>query len=361
MAFNDLPPPEGQHPDYLEALSRDVPQIYPPDAFRDWIAGEPIRDNLSPIREGYRLSPEAVRSMASTLCAGAVMPNRGKFRPNSTQAAFAAAAYAYYNDFVSQKEYWQMLNGRAIRGNHCEEPEDILIKNHPLFHSSIYPSLAEAASDRRWQNPGKTKVFFHGSWNGFPHPVHILYIRDTLTQIEQEYGIPIENMTVLVAGDQNAEIKYTGGKQPAMDTLCRLSLLSYLFEVDLVAPSGSWYPYGDVNRHWSSVLYGIRPDFMSFEANDPLFNEKAKRARAAGVTVLQNSRFGTDGVYDPEQKVNRPLLPGNPMTSRNLWQGNVGVTDQFLGPLSRILDIRRIRVTAYGKRQWFRNNAGEEP
>ena len=338
------------------AKEHKMPEVAVPYPLINWMLEEPIPDDLSPLKESLRYSPEAIRTMIISYMTGIFHPDKGYIGPKSFQASLNAGIYGLFNDLITHQELDTLLQRKVLRTNVCNDEEDILISKHPQFHSRMFGTMEGAALDPKWIMPGSCKVFFNGTWNGFPHAGHILYLSSTLDQIHLDHNIPYEKMVVMVACEQNQEIKFWG-KDPFIDTIGRMSLMSYIPYVDLVAPSGSWGEGGDPEAHWAYKMGLVRPDFISIEKDDPYLERKVKRSEALGITVLRNWRHGA---YTPQMhddgSVTLERVPGNVLSSTNLLQDNVAEGDfdyRLTNPIAHLMTKKQIREMLYGKRVWF--------
>lgn len=345
------------------ARQHRMPEMAVPESLVSWMLQGHIEDNLEPLKFGLRYSPQAIRTMITAFMCGIYHPDQGYIGPKSFQAALNAGIYGLFNDFIDPNELNTLMGRRVLRTDLCEDHADILTQQHPLFHSRVYGTMEGASLDPKWLRPGACKIFFNGTWNGFPHPGHMLYLDATLGELNMSQGIPCEKMVVMVACEQNQEIEHWG-KVPFCDTVARASLMSYVPYVDLVAPSGSWGEGGDPDLHWQYKLGLIKPDFISVEVDDPFRERKTQRAEALGIKVLTNYRHGAwmphlndDGTLTMEKQ------PGNVLSSTNLMNDNVadlenGPDFRLTQPINHLMAKKQIRDMLYGRREWFSNQAG---
>jgi hypothetical protein len=355
---------KGPNSELQMAIEEGCPEAYVPDEVVIWLQGlENAVDDLSMIKLGFRFSPKAIRAATLALTNG-IYTEEGYFPPPNPQFRQNVAAYAYFNDFISSDEYALLARGKAIYGNMPATESDIWIgPRGRLIGNSVHPTIEEVAvaiDERREQNPAIKVVFFDGKWNGIPHPGYFFLFKETTAQLTWEEHIDPNNLIFVVSCAQDEYIRETEST-PFLNTLWRMSLMSYIPGIDYVCASGS-YVTTKGQEHWVYKTQVLAPNYISIEDTHPFKERKILQAKAAGARILTHRRAG---MYTPI-KVGSPelrRLPGPEISSQNLSEGVVGRRQEFSysNPYAHLFTVKDIYERIYGKRNWFAANQIQLP
>lgn len=344
------------NPELKHAIESGYPEAYVPDEVVAWLMGfENEIDDLSAVKLGFRFSPQAVRAMTLALANG-IFTEEGYYGPPNSQFRQNVASYGYFNDFITKEDYELLAQGKGIRGNLPQEESDIWIgPKARLISNSVYATIDEVAlrvDEKRKENRNTKVVLFDGKWNGVPHPGYFFLFKDTVNELMLTEKVDPEDLVFVVACASDNYIRLAGGR-PFLNTLWRISLMSYLPWVDYVCASGD-SDIEDIHRHWIYKTQVLWPDYISVEENHPFRERKFVQAKAAGVRVLTHRRAG---MYYPI-KVGSPSLEridGPEISSGHLSEGIVGRQTEFSysNPYAHLFTVKGIRDQLYGKRDWF--------
>ncbi|MBN2016188.1 hypothetical protein JW766_05130 [Candidatus Dojkabacteria bacterium] len=342
------------HPELQAARERGLPEVLLPDGVVNWFEGQDSYiDDLSLLRLAGRYSPMAVRAIVLA-CAVGVHTEKGFFPPLSRQFSWNAAFYGYFNDFLTWEEFQILSVGKAIHGHLPKESQDLWAGPFGRrIPGRVVPTIEEAAlmvQGIRRENPSKKVIFKHGKWNGIPHAGHMLALRNSISLINLDEEVDHDDMILVVSCDTNFAIREFGYR-PFLDTVSRMSLISYLPWVDITCSSGD-FPRGEPARlHWVHKYRTLRPDFVVLEIDDPLFDEKKARTEEIGGKVIVDYResvYGPRGLNDPTME----RLHQNEISSSNLVAGTVGEWC-LSNAYAHAFTIKQIREEMYGIRNWF--------
>jgi len=347
---------ESVNPELQKAIDKGYPEAIVPEETVIWLMGyENEIDDLSLIKLGYRFSPQAIRSMALALSNG-IFTQEGYYPPPNPQFRQNVASYAYFNDFINYQEYGQLARGRAIYGNLPQEESGLWIgPGARLISNSVHPTMEEVGvilEARRKENPDLKVVLLDGKFNGVPHPGYFMLFKDIVQELVNEENVAPENLVFVVACATNSYIRSIGDI-PFLNSLSRMSLISYMPWPDYVCSSGE-FELDKGLKHWIYKTQIIAPDYYSIQEDHFLKESKIIQARAAGAKILTHKRTG---MYFPTEVGSTSMthLEGPEVSSSGLLQGTVGRKTEFSysNPYAHLFAVKQIRDELYGKRNWF--------
>lgn len=342
------------------AIDRGYPEAIVPEVVQAWYKGKhkEINDLRTIIGQGYRYSPKAMRSMTLALANGIYTDTgKGYYGPPNQQFRHNVASYAYFNDFITYEEYVQLVrDGKALRSNLPQEEFELWSgPDAPFIHNSVHPTMEGVGAileERRRQNPNIKVALFDGKFNGIPHPGYFILFSSAVERLMNQEKIRPENLIFVVACANNNYISQTGS-MPFLDTVSRMSLMSYLPWIDYVCHSGE-YTLDTALTHWIYKIQNIAPDYYMIENDHPLKDKKIFQAITAGAKILTHGRAGIDFPTEIGSSLKR-RFPGPEISSGGILAGTVGIESEisYSNPYARLFAIKNARDMQYGKRDWF--------
>lgn len=344
------------HPDLKVAYEKNLPEAYlPPEVFAALKGQALMFDEYSFLGYGFRASPTAIRTLCIATCNGFV-DKRDFHSPFSPQFRLNAAVYALFNDLISKPEFSALSKGEAIEGNLVQEPEELFISpNHHTLGNKVFGCVEAVALDiekRRVSHPNLKVVLFHGKWNTIPHPGHMFCLRDTIQEMELEYGVNPQDLVFVILCDTNQEIAATG-QIPFLNTFWRTSMMSYWPYVDYACPSGD-FPLADQNaadRHWLHKYAILRPFAVNVAPDHSQKKIVLERIAKVGAIPVESHRLSQWYPAIPGEFVAQEFGEQT-ASSRELKWGKIDET-QFERAFRHMLFLKNLRDQMYGRRRWF--------
>lgn len=340
-----------------EATEAGYPEAYvPPEVLESLVNKDELEDDLSLLKLGCRISPKGLRTTIFAAANGFYTEDGYHLPFDTFQTRTSALLYGYFCDLFSKPEFDDLLHGKKLTENLASSPGDMVAGPvHQVLGSRVYPTLEEVALDierRKKDNPELKTIFIHGRWNNVPHPGHIFSSREIYSSVSNFYNIPENNLVIIVSCDNNSLIR-ASHTTPFLNTLWRVSMMSYIPWVDYVCPSGDFIGVSynkDVDRHWAHKYQILKPDFVNVDPDSPQLESITQRIKNAGaIPVISPYRTGA---WIPE--------PGNPMAKRgknpisatNIRDNKVDI-NTLESEFNHLLLVKHIRDEMYGARNLF--------
>jgi hypothetical protein len=341
------------HPDLKKAIEKGSPQAYLPPEIVYGSIGEEVDDDFNLLHLGVRVSPKAIRTLL-LMTSNGFNDEEGYHRHLSTQFQLNAISYGLFHDFLLPEDIPVLSRGKTPREYFAQSERDIYVgpANH-LLGNKVLGSVEEVALDierrRKYENPNLKVLLLHGKWNTIPHPGHIYAQSDLVQDVSLQHGVRHEDMVTVAVADTNKEVA-EAGSDPYLNTLWRVSLLSYSPYCDYVCPSGNFNrKQKEADRHWQHKYALLRPFAIHIARDHPRYDIVLKRCLEVDAIPMSFPRFG-----DFVPKVGEPFhhIVDNMLSSRRLWKDTVE-EGTFQTHWHRLLHIKRIRDELYGRRNWF--------
>lgn len=307
-------------------------------------------DDYSNLLAGSRMSPKAVRTLIAAIWNGSDQLIDGT-NQLSDQFRWSALLYGYYCDMITPEEFEACLQGNRIKGNFIESEADMFV-DHPFDNAGniVFGSIQqvhEYLQEERTVNPNLQVVLAHGKWNGIPHQGHIFCVSQLAAEINKRgYVIDPQNLRIVVLAETNSLIKEFGSN-PFLNTIWRVSLMSYVDEVDIIAPSGEYNARPEVaNAYWMEVYRLLWPNFVNV-APDHLHKANVyQRCREIGAETIELIHKPGD-LFPIGHQFYAPRA-----SSTSLSTGNIE-DPEFRFGLTALRYLKEILIERFGRRDLF--------
>lgn len=286
---------------------------------REWIPTwkeTTLSEDDSPIEDGRRYSPQALRYIATAIARGGITtaedlgltPHPSPLVANefgeSLEMSFAF--YLWFIQAISGSEaglFPDQISMPDIGNN-----ELYLEKGNESLRNVVRKDLSTVSRDVeaiRKEHPGVTVVLTHGKWNTLPHLSYMFMYHQIMESLLSK-GISEKDVVFVVANDTNKDIQASGA-HPFLNTAWRISANSYL-PYDFICSSGDFSDWEAASEHWIEQYKALQPDFVVVEHNQMLTGVHLKNALDAGVEPLIIERMSMEET-DEEGFVLRTIKP----------------------------------------------------